>query len=764
MYNLKTKMMKRLYFTITAFIALVQTNVLQPNYGKAQFIAPPTIVETFQSIPSNAPLVQKTINDGGGRQWEFFGALTSNSNREARPLAPRLSGVSTNPPTTGGYIATKFAVKGLKRVAVQFMPYAANAAAHDQDAGTNGFTLAVYTSINNGTDWIKQGDKTTYKDGGGLADPVVLDISLNIPATDNVLIKLVNESPSAGAYSALLGNRVNILQVVIYDNETKPAFTPGNLVLYRHNIGASVNSSQTLTATTTNMNGNLAVPVYLDEYKLATDGNSLELVQSVPVPSVAPDVASAPLATLGNTVNEGRMTRSYDGRYLVIPGYGVTPGITASSVNNSRAVDAPRAVGLVDFNGNMNTKTALTTGSLFDEQSYRSATSYNGAGVWLTGGTGSSYGVQYAATGSNVALTDPLAGGSNSPREIKFADGNLYLLTETQLCQIGSGQPTADVSPWTGTAVTLPGIDNTNKLSSFYMAGVGANKVLYVADLKTGNQFIRKFSLVSGSWVANGTLSLANAQAIEGVVDNGTVKLFVISNTDNADNGDSKVYLIADAAGFNATITSTAPKLLLDKTGTKTNFRGIAFAPVAESVLPVKLNSFGAKYQNNGVQLSWKTSSETNNSYFEVLRSDGSGFKKIGTVKGNGNSNSGQTYHFTDVRPLAGLSYYQLRQVDFDGKSTLSDVVSVKVALAVSGLSVSAAADMQQVQLAFSTDKAGTANIAISNINGQKVAQSTQQAKKGQNSIAVQAPLKKGAYIVTLALNGAKQASKLVVK
>jgi len=183
-----------------------------------------------------------------------------------------------------------------------------------------------------------------------------------------------------------------------------------------------------------------------------------------------------------------------------------------------------------------------------------------------------------------------------------------------------------------------------------------------------------------------------------------------------------------------------------------------------QGVLPVKLISFGANYRNQQVILSWKTSSENNNSHFEVLRSDGSGFKVIGSVKGNGNSQQEQTYRYTDVRPLAGLSYYQLRQVDFNGNTELSEVVPVKIALTTNGLSVTASADKQQVKLLLNADKAGLANIAISNINGQKVAQSNKQVEKGLNNFSISAPLKKSVYIVVLTINGVQQTSKLLVE
>ncbi|MFY8034159.1 MAG: T9SS type A sorting domain-containing protein, partial [Flexibacteraceae bacterium] len=77
-----------------------------------------------------------------------------------------------------------------------------------------------------------------------------------------------------------------------------------------------------------------------------------------------------------------------------------------------------------------------------------------------------------------------------------------------------------------------------------------------------------------------------------------------------------------------------------------------------------------------GNQLIWTTSSEVNNQGFNVERStDGKSFTKIGFIKGNGTTNTKQTYQFTDVN--ATEAYYRLQQVDFDGKSEYSTAIKV---------------------------------------------------------------------------------------
>ncbi len=97
------------------------------------------------------------------------------------------------------------------------------------------------------------------------------------------------------------------------------------------------------------------------------------------------------------------------------------------------------------------------------------------------------------------------------------------------------------------------------------------------------------------------------------------------------------------------------------------------------SPLPVELISFNATALSDYNELSWTTASEVNNDRFEIEKSaDGISFTKIGMENGAGNSTNTLAYKFTDPEIEPGTIYYRLRQVDFDGTNTLSDVVAVK--------------------------------------------------------------------------------------
>ena len=126
---------------------------------------------------------------------------------------------------------------------------------------------------------------------------------------------------------------------------------------------------------------------------------------------------------------------------------------------------------------------------------------------------------------------------------------------------------------------------------------------------------------------------------------------------------------------------ATSPSHTFTFTGTSATTCGllvddIIIAPV--STLPVELLSFDAKPIEEAVQLIWETASENNNDFFTLEKSvNGSDWSAIGTVNGAGNSQEMLSYEFTDRNPLNGISYYRLKQTDFDGNFEYSDIRSV---------------------------------------------------------------------------------------
>ncbi|MEP1033505.1 T9SS type A sorting domain-containing protein [Ekhidna sp.] len=103
--------------------------------------------------------------------------------------------------------------------------------------------------------------------------------------------------------------------------------------------------------------------------------------------------------------------------------------------------------------------------------------------------------------------------------------------------------------------------------------------------------------------------------------------------------------------------------------------------------LPVELTSFEARALGNVVRLDWSTATEINNDFFTVERFSTDGdWSPVLTVDGSGNSNGVLNYEAIDRNPLHGVSYYRLKQTDFDGQFSYSETRLVDVSAIAAGI------------------------------------------------------------------------------
>lgn len=109
---------------------------------------------------------------------------------------------------------------------------------------------------------------------------------------------------------------------------------------------------------------------------------------------------------------------------------------------------------------------------------------------------------------------------------------------------------------------------------------------------------------------------------------------------------------------------------------------GTIYCALSASPLPIELLNFGAKADGKKVDLNWSTATEHNNDYFTVEKSrDGITFTEAFRVKGAGNSTGKLSYDGSDENPYTGISYYRLKQTDYDGNTTTFDIVPVDMGI-----------------------------------------------------------------------------------
>ena len=95
--------------------------------------------------------------------------------------------------------------------------------------------------------------------------------------------------------------------------------------------------------------------------------------------------------------------------------------------------------------------------------------------------------------------------------------------------------------------------------------------------------------------------------------------------------------------------------------------------------MPIELISFEASVNGQAVDIYWTTATEINNDFFTIERStNGKQFEELIFADGAGNSTSELDYMEKDYDPHGGISYYRLKQTDFDGTYSYSQIVAVK--------------------------------------------------------------------------------------
>lgn len=94
--------------------------------------------------------------------------------------------------------------------------------------------------------------------------------------------------------------------------------------------------------------------------------------------------------------------------------------------------------------------------------------------------------------------------------------------------------------------------------------------------------------------------------------------------------------------------------------------------------LPVEMVSFTGTCSEGHAVLDWSTASETMNDYFVVEKSvDGENYFECGRSDGAGTSTEMHSYKLIDPIALNGVTYYRVRQIDFNGETTVTRVISV---------------------------------------------------------------------------------------
>ncbi len=320
-----------------------------------------------------------------------------------------------------------------------------------------------------------------------------------------------------------------------------------------------------------------------------------------------------------------------------------------------------------------------------------------------------------------------------------------------------------------------------------------ANNILWLGSTDAGVTYRRLvFDLASLTYTSHQVISSTNANfnstVGEFVNDNGT-GYFVSASGRSAAN--QNLFQLTRTSGVGTVPTVTFTNVTTSNFGkvaytTNSGYADVAFKKNADNTttffvvtsqnylgavksnvpLPVSLTSFSGALVKGQSTLAWSTASESNNKGFEVLRStDGKNFSSVGFVnsKGeNGNAAIALDYNFVDRTAAAGVNYYQLNQVDLDGKSELSkEVVSVNVSLSGDAITVYPNPATSYVNVSTGGLDFKGFKYEIFDGNGKKVL--SQMANSGEQQISV-ANLAPSVYYLKISKDNVAQKTVKLIK
>jgi hypothetical protein len=202
--------------------------------------------------------------------------------------------------------------------------------------------------------------------------------------------------------------------------------------------------------------------------------------------------------------------------------------------------------------------------------------------------------------------------------------------------------------------------------------------------------------------------------------------------------------------------------------GSVTWFSPFTLSSVSSSApLPIELLSFTAEYNDiDAVDLKWTTASEINNDYFTVERSsDAVDFADLIFKDGAGNSSQIITYNDIDRSPLNGKSYYRLKQTDFDGQFSYSNVVPVDINKSEFEIvNTFNSTDQGVLEVSVNCSNNCIVNIELYDVIGKKIFSSLESVSgSGLKILIPSGQLNKGMYLIKAINNNTVISKKIIL-
>lgn len=218
-------------------------------------------------------------------------------------------------------------------------------------------------------------------------------------------------------------------------------------------------------------------------------------------------------------------------------------------------------------------------------------------------------------------------------------------------------------------------------------------------------------------------------------------------------------------ASYTVPMSQTSIRLRFNKTADIAYLDDVSLIELIP--LPIQLLSFTGKANKDGINLNWQTSTEVNNEKFTLSHStNGKNFTQIASIPGAMNSSVTRAYHFTDKFPANGVNYYQLSQIDRDGKTETFPPIAINFKITDEDTQLKVYSNLQSTQLRLNWNQDETVNTSIFNLKGQRIFNDKIALQNGKNLINLTTSGKleiNNIYIITINSADKNMALKFIV-
>lgn len=315
--------------------------------------------------------------------------------------------------------------------------------------------------------------------------------------------------------------------------------------------------------------------------------------------------------------------------------------------------------------------------------------------------------------------------------------------------------PLGDGAKWARLGISAPSVTTDAFTAQYYDTNYVDTTTMALAPAPVLNKVSK-----NEYWTCDRTNGSSNV----------TVQLFWENNVESGINAYTADLVVAhwngsawENAGQSSINTSNPGSVTSNTVNSFSPFTFGSLSP-ATNPLPIELLNFNATLADNIIDLKWETATEINNEFFIVEKStDATNFEFVDRIVGAGNSNINLIYHTKDLNPIKGISYYRLKQVDFDGKQSYSSIVSVNYSPNVLDFNVYPNPnDGEVINISFTNDSKPY-QIRIIDTKGYEI---YSEKIWGSNNYKITPAnkLKSGLYIISLIGEKETISQKLIIK